>query len=48
MVKSFCQLRKDQMGGHQVTHEFPLYPVPSAPAKGETCLKLEAQNNFLS
>ena len=47
MVKSFCQPRKCQMGGHQVTHEFLYIPECPVPLLGRDLLsKLGAQVTF--
>ena len=47
MVKSFCQPRKCQMGGHQVTHEFLYIPECPVPLLGRNLLsKLGAQVIF--
>ena len=40
MVKSFCQPRKCQMGGHQVTHEFLYIPECPVPLLGRDLLSL--------
>ena len=47
MIKSFCQPRKCQMGGHQVTHEFLYIPEFPLPLLGRDLLsKLGAQVTF--
>ena len=47
MVKSFCQPRKCQMGGHQRTHEFLYIPECPIPLLGRDLLsKLGAQVTF--
>ena len=47
MGKSFCQPRKCQMGGHQVTHEFLYIPECPVPLLGRNLLsKLGAQVIF--
>ena len=47
MVKSFCQPRKCQMGGHQVTHEFLSIPECPVPLLGRDLVsKLGAQVTF--
>ena len=47
MIKSFCQPRKCQMGGHQVTHEFLYIPEFPVPLLGRDLLsKLGAQVTF--
>ena len=47
MIKSFCQPRKCQMGGHQVIHEFLYIPECPAPLLGRDLLsKLGAQVTF--
>ena len=47
MVKSFCQPRKCQIGGHQVIHEFLYIPECPVPLLGRDLLsKLEAQVTF--
>ena len=47
MIKSFCQPRKCQMGGHQVTHEFLYIPECPGPLLGRDLLsKLGAQVTF--
>ena len=47
MVKSFCQPRKCQMGGHQVTHEVLYIPECPIPLLGRDLLsKLGAQVTF--
>ena len=47
MVKSFCQPRKCQMGGHQVIHEFLYIPECPVPLLGRDLLsKLGAQVTF--
>ena len=47
MIKSFCQPRKCQMGGHQVIHEF-LY-IPECPVlREETCSQTRSTSDFLS
>ena len=48
MIKSFCQLRKRQMGrGHQVIHEFLYIPECPVPLLGGDLLsKLRAQVTF--
>ena len=38
MVKSFCQPRKCQMGGHQVTHEILYIPECPVPLLGRDLL----------
>ena len=48
MVKSFCQPRKCQIGGHQVTHEFLYIPECPVPMLGRDLLsKLGAQVTFV-
>ena len=37
MIKSFCQARKCQMGGHQVIPEFLYIPECPGPCWEETC-----------
>ena len=47
MIKSFCQPRKCQMGGHQVIHEFFYIPECPVPVLGRDLLsKLGAQVTF--
>ena len=47
MVKLFCQPRKCQMGGHQMTHEFLCIPECPVPLLGRDLLsKLGAQVTF--
>ena len=47
MIKSFCQPRKCQMGGHQVIHEFLYIPERPVPLLGRDLLsKLGAQVTF--
>ena len=47
MIKSFCQPRKCQMGGHQVIHEFLYIPECPVPLLGRDLLsKLGAQVTF--
>ena len=47
MIKSFCQPRKCQMGGHQVIHEFLCIPECPVPLLGRDLLsKLGAQVTF--
>ena len=47
MVKSFCQPRKCQMGGHQVTHEILYIPECPVPLLGRDLVsKLGAQVTF--
>ena len=47
MIKSFCQPRKCQMGGHQVIHEFLYIPECPGPLLGRDVLsKLGAQVTF--
>ena len=47
MIKSFCQCRKCQIGGHQVIHEFLYIPECPVPLLGRDLLsKLEAQVTF--
>ena len=47
MVKSFCQPRKCQMGGHQVTHEILYIPECPVPLPGRNLFsKLGAQITF--
>ena len=47
MVKLFCQPRKCQMGGHQMTHEFLYIPECPVPLLGRDLLsKLGAQVTF--
>ena len=47
MIKSFCQPRKCQMGGHQVIHEFFYIPECPVPLLGRNLLsKLGAQVTF--
>ena len=48
MAKSFCQPRKCQIGGHQVTHEFLYIPECPVPMLGRDLLsKLGAQVTFV-
>ena len=47
MIKSFCQPRKCQMGGHQVTHAFLYIPECPVPLLGRDLLsKPGAQMTF--
>ena len=47
MIKSFCQPRKCQMGGHQVIQEFLYIPEGPVPLLGRDLLsKLGAQVTF--
>ena len=47
MVKSFCQPRKCQIGGHQVIHEFLYIPESPVPLLGSDLLSnLGAQVTF--
>ena len=47
MIKSFCQPRKCQMGGHQVIHEFLYIPECPVPLLGRDLLStLGAQVTF--
>ena len=47
MIKSFCQPRKCQMGGHQVIHEFLYIPERPVPLLARDVLsKLGAQVTF--
>ena len=47
MIKSFCQPRKCQLGGHQVTHECLYIPDCPVPLLGRDLLsKLGAQVTF--
>ena len=47
MIKLFCQPRKCQMGGHQVTHECLYIPEHPVPLLGRDLLsKLGAQVTF--
>ena len=47
MIKSFCQPRKCQMGGHQVIHKFLCIPECPGPLLGRDLLsKLGAQVTY--
>ena len=47
MIKSFCQPRKCQMGGHQVTHAFLYIPECSTLVGKRLALQTRSTSDFL-